>query len=61
MAPVFALFFRSNSHGWMPGDGSPDTFCIWIWYEGVGEVFVYDSGFGQEIGGGSIVIHTKKK
>jgi hypothetical protein len=27
---------------------------------GGGEVVVYDNGFGQELGGGSIVIHTKK-
>jgi hypothetical protein len=45
----------------MPDDDSPDTFRIRIWYEGASEVLVYDNGFDQEIGGGSIVIHTKKK
>jgi hypothetical protein len=44
------------------GDNSPDTFRIKIWYEqGVGEVVVYDNGMHQPIGGGSIIIHTKKK
>jgi PKD repeat protein len=45
------------------GDGDPDTFRIKIWYEddaGV-ETVVYDNGFDQALGGGSIVIHTKKK
>ena len=44
------------------GDDSPDTFRIRIWTEdqaGV-ETDVYDNGFDQAIGGGSIVIHTKK-
>ena len=43
------------------GDDAPDTFRIRIWTEdqaGV-ETDVYDNGFDQEIGGGSIVIHTK--
>ena len=40
-------------------DDSPDTFRIRIWYEDSGEVLVYDNGFDQAIGGGSIVIHTK--
>jgi hypothetical protein len=43
------------------GDGSPDTFRIRIWTEdadGV-ETVVYDNGFDQAIGGGSIVVHTK--
>ena len=42
-------------------DGSPDAFRIKIWYEGAGEEVVYDNGFDQEIGGGSIVVHTKGK
>ena len=42
------------------GDGSPDTFRIKIWYEDNGnEIVVYDNGMNQEIGGGSIVVHTK--
>jgi len=42
------------------GDGSPDTFRIRIWSElGGVETVVYDNGFDQELGGGSIVIHTK--
>jgi PKD repeat protein len=43
------------------GDDAPDTFRIRIWTEddsGV-ETDVYDNGFNQAIGGGSIVIHTK--
>jgi hypothetical protein len=43
------------------GDDDPDTFRIKIWYEdGGSEVVVYDNGMDQEIGGGSIVVHTKK-
>jgi hypothetical protein len=38
-----------------------DTFRIKIWYKDGDEVVVYDNGFNQEIGGGSIVIHTGKK
>lgn len=42
------------------GDGSPDTFRVRIWTEDGGtEDVVYDNGFDQAIGGGSIVIHTK--
>jgi parallel beta-helix repeat protein len=41
------------------GDGAPDTFRIKIWEENGGEVVVYDNGFNQSIGGGSIVVHTK--
>ena len=38
---------------------SPDTFRIKIWWEdGEIENVVYDNGMDQEIGGGSIVIHT---
>ncbi len=43
------------------GDDAPDTFRIRIWTEdefGV-ETDVYDNGFDQAIGGGSIVIHSK--
>lgn len=43
--------------------GGADIFRIRIWYEDGSEIEVYDNslgaGFGQEIGGGSIVIHTK--
>ncbi len=42
------------------GDNDPDTFRIKIWYEDGGEVVVYDNGMDQEIGAGSIVIHSKK-
>ena len=44
------------------GDNSPDTFRIRIWTEdeaGV-ETVAYDNGFGQALGGGNIVVHTKK-
>jgi PKD repeat protein len=43
------------------GDGSPDTFRIKIYSEGPdgSEVVVYDNGFNQALGGGSIVIHTQ--
>jgi len=41
-------------------DGVPDTFRIKIWWEdGADEHVVYDNGFDQDIGGGSIVVHTK--
>jgi hypothetical protein len=44
------------------GDGEPDTFRIKIWYEDDGqENVVYDNGMEQPIGGGSIIVHTKKK
>jgi hypothetical protein len=44
------------------GDDSPDTFRIRIWWEDIDgtENDVYDNGVNQDIGGGSIVIHTKK-
>lgn len=44
------------------GDDDPDTFCIKIWEEDESgnEAVIYDNGFNQEIGGGSIVIHAKK-
>jgi PKD repeat protein len=44
------------------GDDVPDTFRIKIWVEDEGgfETVTYDNGFDQAIGGGSIVIHTKK-
>jgi len=42
-------------------DGSPDTFRIKIWYEvNLSDVIVYDNGFDQPIGGGSIVVHKGK-
>ncbi len=44
------------------GDGEPDTFRIKIWTEDEAtgfETVVYDNGFDQEIGGGSIIVHTK--
>jgi len=48
------------------GDGTSvekaDTFRIKIWWEeDEVENVVYDNGMGQEIGGGNIVVHTKKK
>ena len=44
------------------GDDDPDTFRIKIWWEESGtEHIVYVNGMDQEIGGGSIVIHTKSK
>jgi PKD repeat protein len=45
------------------GDGEPDTFRIKIWEEDEITAVVtdiYDNGMQQEIGGGSIVVHTKK-
>jgi hypothetical protein len=44
------------------GDGSPDTLRICIWWEDAGAVehVVYDNGFNQAIGGGSIVVHAGK-
>lgn len=54
---------NGTEYGFMiwAGDGSPDTFRIRIWEEDASgtQTDVYDNGFGQEIGGGSIVIHTK--
>ena len=44
------------------GESEPNTFRIRIWTEdefGV-ETDVYDNRFNQEIGAGSIVIHTRK-
>jgi hypothetical protein len=46
------------------GDYEPDTFRIRIWEEDEisgDEYDIYDNGFDQEIGGGSIVIHTREK
>jgi hypothetical protein len=45
------------------GDDEPDTFRIKIWEEDedANETVIYDNGFDEAIGGGSIVIHTKKK
>lgn len=42
-------------------DDEPDTFRIKIWEEDEynAETVIYDNGFNQEIGGGSITIHTK--
>jgi len=43
------------------GDKEPDTFRIKIWWEdGDGEHVIYDNGMDQAIGGGNIVVHTKK-
>jgi hypothetical protein len=45
------------------GDDDPDTFRIKIWTEDENtalETVIYDNGYGQGIGGGSIVIHTGK-
>ena len=43
------------------GDNDPDTFRIKIWEEDdLGyETVIYDNGSNQEIGGGSIKVHTK--
>jgi WD40 repeat protein len=42
-------------------DGQPDSFRIKIWYEDEGgEILVYDNGFIQALGGGSIAIHKGK-
>jgi hypothetical protein len=44
------------------GDGDPDTFRIKIWCEDettAEETVIYDNGFDQPVGGGSIVIHTR--
>jgi hypothetical protein len=38
-----------------------DTFRIKIWDKSQGDALVYDNGVEQEIGGGSIVVHTTKK
>lgn len=44
------------------GDGEPDTFRIKIWEEiSDVEVPIYDNGFDQPIGGGSITVHKGKK
>lgn len=54
----------SGNYGFMlwAVDGSPDKFRIRIWEEIASvEVDVYDNGFNQPIGGGSIVIHTGSK
>ena len=42
--------------------GGSDTFRIRIWWEGADAVenVVYDNGFNQSIGGGSIVVQTSK-
>jgi parallel beta-helix repeat protein len=43
------------------GDKEPDTFRIKIWEEdeSENELVIYDNGMDQEIGGGSIIVHTK--
>jgi hypothetical protein len=44
------------------GDGETDTFRIRIWDEievTAEEIEIYDNGFDQAIGGGSIVIHVR--
>jgi hypothetical protein len=38
-------------------DGSPDTLRLRIWFENDGEQVIYDSGVGQPLGGGQLVIH----
>lgn len=37
-----------------------DTFRIRIWYEGGGEVVIYDNGTDQALGGGNIKVHDGK-
>jgi hypothetical protein len=55
-----AVVCLSDVFAWA-GDGTPDTFRIRIWWEVDGvENVVYDNGFNQGIGGGSIVVHTGK-
>jgi hypothetical protein len=43
------------------GDDDPDTFRIRIWWEDANsiEYVIYDNGVDQEVGGGSIIVHTK--
>ena len=42
-------------------DGAPDTFRIKIWWEAAGvENVIYDNGFNQAIGGGSIIVQSGK-
>ena len=42
------------------GDDEPDAFRIKIWWEDNDtENVVYDNGFNQDIGGGSIVVHVR--
>jgi hypothetical protein len=61
-----ALDANGNAYKFMlwAGDGTGpngvDTFRLRIWWEDADGVEhdVYDNGFGQEIGGGSIVVHT---
>ena len=59
-----ALDPNGNAYKFMlwAGDASPDTFRIRIWWEDADglEHDVYDNGFNQSIGGGSIVVHTGK-
>ena len=58
-----ALDPNGNAYKFMlwAGDGSPDTFHIRIWWEdAAGEHDVYDNDSEQAIGGGSIVVHTRK-
>jgi hypothetical protein len=43
------------------GDGKPDTFRIKVWEQNGGGTVIYDNGPVQAIGGGSIVIHAKKR
>ncbi|MDH4135846.1 MAG: hypothetical protein OEW09_03885 [Anaerolineae bacterium] len=58
---VLAAHVKAYKFMLWAGDGSPDTFRIKIWWEDADAVEhdVYDNGFSQEIGGGSIVVHTK--
>jgi hypothetical protein len=55
----------AGEYGFMiwAGDKDPDTFRIKIWEEDGGgvETVIYDNGSAQAIGGGSIIVHTKKK
>jgi hypothetical protein len=58
-----ALDTNGNAYKFMlwAGDNTPDTLRIKIWWEdNTGEHVVYDNGTDQEIGGGSIVVHTGK-
>jgi len=58
-----ALDPNGNAYKFMlwAGDSSPDTFRIRIWWEdAAGEHVVYDNDIALTIGGGNIVVHTKK-
>ena len=61
MAPNGELYKFKIWAGDETGSDSEDTFRIKIWYEDAdgNEYDVYDNGFDQAIGGGSIKIHSR--